>query len=284
MATRSGGSTSGGRRTRRQARGSGAPATDAAGTGSVGALALAPPGPPGAAHPGGDPGGQPAGGQPADGQDDGGYVFTRTAQVPRIGGSPASYYRPPDPRFVNTGVVPKVGPYAAPRRKAPLGLRILVWLVVLLLLAGIAGLVVHKVRPQWLKSLEVATGTSAPAPARPAASAGASHGASSTVTATGSGLAENVTVKVGSLGSYAVVVSAQDPCWVQVNTPASFSPQFSQVMQGGQSQTFKPANGQLTLLVGASHVTVTVVVNGKPAKWSFTPPTAPFTLNFAQSS
>jgi hypothetical protein len=240
----------------------------------VGTLALAPTGQPGAGQPGADQNGE-------------GYVFTRTAQVPRVGGSPASYYRPPDPRFVNTGVVPKVGPYAPPRRKAPLGLRILVWLVVLLLVAGIAGLVVHKVHPQWLKSLEVATGTSAPV--GPAASAGSgshatSHSGSSTVTATGSGLAENVTVKVGGLGSYAVVVSAQDPCWVQVNTPASFSPQFSQVMQGGQSQTFKPANGQLTLLVGASHVTVTVTVNGKPAKWSFTPPTAPFTLNFAQSS
>ena len=66
-----------------------------------------------------------------------------------------------------------------------------------------------------------------------------------------------------------------------MHTPQSFSPVFGATLQAGEVKVFNPANGQLTLNMGASLVTVQVRINGKTVpKWLFKPASSPFTLNF----
>jgi hypothetical protein len=66
-----------------------------------------------------------------------------------------------------------------------------------------------------------------------------------------------------------------------VHTPQNFSPVFAATMQTGEVKVFNPSNGQLTLSMSASGVTVQVKVGGKIVpKWIFKPTSVPFTLNF----
>ena len=70
--------------------------------------------------------------------------FTSTAQVPAVGrGGDLGY----DPRFAPTGSVAPVGRRRAP---APLGLRLLVWLVALLLAVAGSGLAIAHLKPSLL--------------------------------------------------------------------------------------------------------------------------------------
>ena len=60
---------------------------------------------------------------------------------------------------------------------------------------------------------------------------------------------------------------------------------FNQVLNAGQVQTFPSSDGQLTLSLGASLVTVQVRVGGRAVPgWVFKPDTAPYVLNFASTS
>jgi hypothetical protein len=84
---------------------------------------------------------------------------------------------------------------------------------------------------------------------------------------------------------YDVVAQAVRPAYLQVVTPASFSPLFSGVLGAGQRRSFPSANGQLTMQFGGAQVLVAVEVNGKIVPSSlFRPSVVPFTLNFASSS
>ncbi len=86
-------------------------------------------------------------------------------------------------------------------------------------------------------------------------------------------------------GSFDVLVSSQAPCWVQVTSPASFSPVFSSVMPAGAQQVFSSANGQLTVQFGASKVVVQVRIADKLVPgWQFTPTAVPFTVNFTSAT
>jgi hypothetical protein len=190
-----------------------------------------------------------------------------------------------------------VFPAVAARRRArsPILLVASVWLVALALLAAVAGLVVHQVRPQWLKSLEVRTSATGPAP-EPSASGRAASSSSKSASGAGGAAAHGGTVHQTQAGansatvsvaarSFEVLVSTQAPCWVQVTTPASFTPVFSAVMPGGAQQTFSSSNGQLTVQFGASKVTVQVRVGAKTVPgWQFSPGAVPFTLNFTSAA
>jgi hypothetical protein len=199
--------------------------------------------------------------------------FTSTAQVPVVAG----------PRYGPEGAVPR----AVRRRPAPLWLRLAVWGTALLVLAGVAGIAVHKVRPSALASLEPGPARPAAAthPTRPPATVPAPHKPTTSdpvvETPTGS---QAATVQVDT-ARYTVTVAPQDRCWVQVTGPTSTTPQFAGVMAAGQQQTFHPVNGQLGVDLGASHVTVSVTLAGQstPA-WQFTPAAAPFTLSFTSTS
>lgn len=213
--------------------------------------------------------------------------FTRTAEVPVVGGGPWAGH---DPYFAPTGMVAALPRHVRPR--TPLGLVLALWLVALALVAALAGLVVHQVRPQWLRSLEVHSGPAQPATATTQASGGgggttSGHDASGTghrsaVRQSPSG-PNSAAVSVAAT-SFQVVVSTQAPCWVQVTSPASFAPVFSSVMPAGTTQTFSSSNGQLTVQLGASKVLLQVRTAGKTVPgWQFAPSAVPFTLNFTSA-
>ena len=205
--------------------------------------------------------------------------FTSTAPVPAVqrGAEPGF-----DPRFAPTGSVGAVGRRRAP---APLGLRLLLWLVVLLLVVAGAGLAVAHLKPAWLRSLRVGgspVAGQAPsttgAPAHRPAPASTHHGSGGVVETSTGNTSATVTVP-GS--AYTVVVDAQHPCWVQASVPTSATPVFASVVAAGGEQTFHSANGRLSLELGASAVTVSVIESGKStAAWHFSPATAPFDLTF----
>ena len=143
-------------------------------------------------------------------------------------------------------------------------------------------------QPQWLADLHLvrhplsvtATTSGATQGAAGASSAPAPAPAQSalvTLTDTGAGSA---TVSVRA-ADYTVRVGAWAPCWTVVHSPQSFSPVFAATLQGGQVKEFNPANGQLTVSMSASLVTVQVRIGGKTVpKWLFKPTSVPFTLNF----
>jgi hypothetical protein len=89
-----------------------------------------------------------------------------------------------------------------------------------------------------------------------------------------------------SSSQYTVLVSVQGlRCWVQATTPGASTPVFSSVLAQGAQQTFHPSNGQLTLDLGATGVTVSVTLPGKHTpSWQYTPQAAPFSLAFTSSS
>ena len=66
------------------------------------------------------------------------------------------------------------------------------------------------------------------------------------------------------------------------HSPQSFSPVFAgHAADAVRSRTSTPSNGQLTVSMSASLVTVQVKIGGKTVpKWLFKPTTVPFTLNF----
>ena len=101
------------------------------------------------------------------------------------------------------------------------------------------------------------------------------------MTATGTASA---TVSVQA-SNYSVVVAAWAPCWTVVHSPQSFSPIFAATLQGGQVKVFDPTDGQLSVSMSASLVTVQVRVNGKTVPgWLFKPTSVPFLLNFSSST
>jgi hypothetical protein len=206
-------------------------------------------------------------------------AFTSTAQVPSL----ASLHEGLDP-FAPTGMVPALPAGWAP---APFGLRLAVWVTALLVVAGLALLGIHRVRPTWLRGIEV--GASFGTPVAQAAPAPRQHTTkaprpSGPVQLSQSG-SSSATVTVSS-AQYTVLVSvAGQRCWVQATTPDSSTPVFSSVLSAGAQQTFSPGRGQLTLDLGASGVTVSVTLPGKhTASWQYTPQGAPFTLNFTSAS
>ncbi|MHB8680627.1 MAG: RodZ domain-containing protein [Acidimicrobiales bacterium] len=202
-------------------------------------------------------------------------VLTRTMQVPMV--------RSQDP-FATTGQVPAVV-YDDRPMPAPSWLQAAVWLVALLVLLGAAGLVVHQVRPAWLKSLEsraAATSTAATQATAASSTARVHRTSSGGITETTTGpQAETVAVRAAK---YTVVVTTSAPCWVQVSSPTSAAAVFAQVMQAGATQSFDSAGSKLTVQLGSSAATVTVKVGGKPAKWQFKPTAAPYVLNFTSST
>lgn len=197
--------------------------------------------------------------------------FTTTAEVPAVGGF--------DPRRGRPGVI-------RVRRPAPLALRVAVWLTAVLLLAGLAGLGIHRLRPSALGALEV----------KPTPSAGpATRSTSTTVahahtTAPAQPVSQTATTATGATlevatAQYTVKVSPQAPCWVQVTAPGSPAPVFEGTLGAGEVKTFSAVNGQVELLLGASRVTVSVLFAGKSAPvWTFTPTSAPYQLRFMSAS
>lgn len=169
------------------------------------------------------------------------------------------------------------------RPKPPLVLRMALWTIVVLLVVGVAGLAIHRWHPQWLKDLHVMRTPAAHHPATTATTGGTAPSTLPVVQSAATGMATGtVTVRAAE---YQVVVVTTSRVWVQVSTPAAATSVFAGVMGPGQTQTFTPAGGRMTVLLGASGAQVTVKVNGSTDPgWRFSPAVAPYTLTFVSTS
>jgi hypothetical protein len=206
--------------------------------------------------------------------------FTQTAQVPAVsgGGQPGGLYPG------NAGARYR----HSRRRKAPLGLRLLTWLVLFLLIVGGAGLGVDNYKPQWLRDIHILK--SAPRSAAPANSQ-KHHVTTRRTTPTtlvppvttaqmGVGTA---TVKV-SVANYTVVVTASNRCWVYASVPMSAKALFNETVVAGQTVSIPVTGGQLNLELGSVAATITIKIGGKIiALWQLRPDSVPFTTTFTNT-
>jgi cytoskeletal protein RodZ len=225
-------------------------------------------------------------------------AFTQTAEVPVVRNSEAPYGGDSSLQFANTGVVPITSLH--PRRRfAPRWLQAVLDSAAVLILLGGAALAVHHYEPQWLTDIHLTRGHS-PTTAREAGASNqsrrashasrASHPSHASSVPTRSLVTQNSTAS-GSVSvivnstDYQVLISATEPCWVDATAPSGGAgPVFEGVLQAGDTRTLSPVQGALTVQLGASYVNVQVQVAGKIVQgWSFTPPSAPLTLNFASS-
>lgn len=213
-------------------------------------------------------------------------AFTQTDEVPgvRRAAPVAGDDHNGTGSFTVTGSFPAQPTVFAPARTAvPLLLRGAIWTTVILLVVALAGLAVQHYEPQFLSDIHLvhhahSSTLATPGNTPPTSTAGKpAHPSVVSLTDTGPTSAA-VSVQASK---YSVVVAAWAPCWTVVHTPQSFSPVFAATLQGGQVKEFNPANGQLTLSMSASLVTVQVRIDGKTVpKWLFKPTSVPFTLNF----
>lgn len=194
--------------------------------------------------------------------------FTQTAEVPIVEGSPGFY------------------PQRHRRRKAPIGLRLLTWLLLLLLVVGGAGLSVYHYKPQWLRDIHVLkTHTKTPIVAAPhTKTTSPEHVTTPTTqpvrtTSVGVGTA-SVDVAVAN---YTVVVTATAPCWVEAQVPVSEKPLVNHTLVGGQSVSIPVTGGQLSLTLGSVAAKITIEVGGKPQFWLLRPNGVPFVVTFTNA-
>lgn len=215
-------------------------------------------------------------------------AFTQTGQIPGLGGGGGNGFGGRD--MTRTGVFRAVPAGRGYVRPAPLALRIAVWATAVLVVVGLIGLAVGHYQRQWLADVHIIRAATPntqpstatlPGPSTPRPSGGGSQSSTVTMSNTGPGAAS---VSVGA-PEFSVVVSASQPCWVSASTPQSFQPIFQGVLQPGQTTTLASANGQLTVMLGASNVALAAKVNNRLVPgWLFKPPSAPFTLNFGSVS
>lgn len=210
--------------------------------------------------------------------------FTQTAQVPAVGGGQAGasgvpYWGGP---ASNGGYGPQ-----RRRRKAPLGLRLLTWLVLFLLLVGAAGLGVDHYKPQWLQDIHVlkSNGHSASPPATShtrTTSSPTSTLPPPKVTTSSAGVG-TTDVKVGA-SSYSIVVSTFSYCWVEALNPLNANPLIDRTLQPGQTASIPVTGGSVTLELGSLAADIKVQVNGETVPgWSLKPNAVPFQVNFTSS-
>ncbi len=216
-------------------------------------------------------------------------AFTQTDEVPGVRRSerPTGNGHNANGSFTDTGSFPAVAAHYAPPRAVPLVLQGAIWVTVVLLVVALAGLGVEHYDPQLLADIHLVHHRQTTTPTPPGSAAAAStpstpaHPSAVSLTDAGVGSA---TVSVQS-SNYSVVVAAWAPCWVEVHTPQSFSAVFAATLPAGEVKVFNPANGQLSLSMSASLVTVQVRINAKTVpKWLFKPTSVPFTLNFNATS
>lgn len=198
--------------------------------------------------------------------------FTETAQVPAVGGSGASGL--PVPTIVR------------PRPKAPLGLRLLTWLVLVLVVLAAGGLAVDHYKPQWLRAIHV---LKSPHHVLAAGPPQKHHKKIPTTTttkpadliSTSNGANGAMTIDVAA-PDFTVVVGASNEVWVEASTPTSARPLVNQVLQPLQSVRIPVSgNDQLDLELGSQNALITIEVAGETVSgWSLKPSIVPFDATF----
>jgi len=217
-------------------------------------------------------------------------AFTQTGQVPRVGaGSTAAaggygYDVATGPPTGTFPVVPRQElrqskrAVARARRKqrAPRSLKVVTWVAALLVLVVAAGFVILQQRPQWLATAHILRvvdhGGSGTTPAAP----GTTPKPVDVVTPTSSTpTSANYSVATKDFG---VVITTTGKCWLIVTSSDSQVPLIEGVQPPGKKLSF-PAQGTMTVQVGASAVVVAISVGGKLVFYN-APRAAPFTYVF----
>jgi cytoskeletal protein RodZ len=207
--------------------------------------------------------------------------FTQTAQVPAVAAAGSAGMR--------SGAVVAVHSRSRRRRKAPWALRVLTWLVLLMVLAGAAGIAIDHYKQQWLRDIHVLktaprqtqdsqsgapTSTTAPTtpPTIPATNV--------TTTKTAIGTA---TVTVGA-STYTVFIQTFGTVWVRAQTPLNVNPVLNRTLAPGQSASIPVTGGQLSVELGSISAEVKIEVGGQTVQgWSLRPDAVPYFITFKSS-
>jgi hypothetical protein len=216
-------------------------------------------------------------------------AFTQTGPVPRVGAgsTTAAGYGYDVATGPPTGTFPVVPrqelrqskrAVARARRKqrAPRSLKVVTWVAGALVLVVVAGFVILQEQPKWLASAHILRvvdhGGGASTPAAP----GTVPKLASVVTPTSStptGANYSVATK-----DFVVAITTTGKCWLIVTSSDSQVPLIEGVQPPGKKLSF-PAQGTMTVQVGASAVVVGISVGGKIPFYN-APRVAPFTYVF----
>jgi transcriptional regulator with XRE-family HTH domain len=219
------------------------------------------------------------------------YVSSSAA----VGPEPATAQTP---RIERTGPLPVVpGWHDPPPPRSSRSLRVVVGLVVIALVAGVAGIIVNSLEPHWLRDLGItrSSGTSkesAPPPTAPGGRTGTTGPSSRTSPTARSGRparaaapifqqidaqAQSATFEVHASSFVLSLLAVGGPSWMQIGVPGA-DPLFSGIVPDGGHETF-PVHGSLVVQVGASSARALVAVQNKLVG-AYVPGAAPFTMTF----
>jgi hypothetical protein len=220
-------------------------------------------------------------------------AFTQTGEVPRVGAGSAAggsgaygYDMAPGPPTGTFPVVPRqelrhskrAVARARRRLRAPTWLKVVTWLAAVLMAAVLVGFGLQQWRPQLLARahiLRVAAPGTSNGGGGPAAGHQSQQPARVVLT---SFTAQSATYAVASR-HFAVNIATSGQCWVQVTSSSSPTPLVSGVQPAGKLLSF-PADGTMTVQVGASAVIVGITIDRKGAFLN-SPQATPFTYTFA---
>ncbi len=172
----------------------------------------------------------------------------------------------------------KVHRQALRRQHVPFFLRLCTWLTFVLLVVAGVGIGIQRWRPELLAQWGVAhiiqpAGVPTAVPVtKPTAQTSTEY---VNLASTDGLTTATYTVNVKS---FSVVITTTAPCYVQVTSPASGNPIASYVQSPNVRRSYA-GSGSLTVLVGASGVTVAVSIDGE-TRFTTAPQHAPFTYTF----
>ena len=208
--------------------------------------------------------------------------FTQTAQVPAVRGG-----------YNGAGPIPTQyrGRF---KRKAPLPLRILTWLLLLLIVVGAGGIAVDHYEPQWLRKAHILKSTSPKTHGSSSSKTGKSKStgskSSSSTTIPPAGLVRTTSTGIGeasvnvAASNYTIVVTASNACWVDAHDQTSVNPLVNRTLEAGQTVSIPVTGGQMTVELGAAAGTLFVEVGGQRVSgWSLKPNAVPFVTTFTGS-
>ncbi|HEX4244857.1 MAG TPA: helix-turn-helix domain-containing protein [Acidimicrobiales bacterium] len=216
-------------------------------------------------------------------------AFTQTGPVPRVGGAGfnGAGWGQAGPPTGTLAVVPreqiketrKIQRKVRHTRQAPMFLRVLTWLVLVLLLVALAGVGIRHWRPQLLVQWHIAPANGALYLPPPATTSPTTH-PTTPVAAVKLASTDNLTTATYTVSAptFDVVLTTTAPCYVEVTSPASVNPIVEDVQPANVTKSYS-AQGSLTVVVGAAEVSISVLSKGKKV-FTTVPQYAPFSYTF----
>ena len=168
------------------------------------------------------------------------------------------------------------------RLRAATSLKVVTWSVGVLVVAVLVGFGLQRWQPQWLARshiLRVAEPGSTTGSGGNSSGTGSVHLSSAVVATTTSTQGSSYTV---ASPHFTINIATSGKCWVQVTSSSSPIPLVVGVQPPGKQLSF-PANGTMTVEVGASAVIVGVSIQGKPVFFN-SPHATPYTYTFVAAS